>query len=216
MRTNQFRVELWRLAVIAVAFFCLTIKSWADPASVKPSSVSAAVKILEAKPAWWDLKLKNRYTRDWYARADWRDPNQVHALMVHLKQLNACNTSELRAAITEYYAKNYDRSDPFSDQSMRVESNIYVLNRFVFAIPQGYLPRPFIKGWIIPPQKKRHTWKQPLLWNLLWPFDYSAPNTLTLDYYPRFYGGDAGRFEPLAEFDYFNSQYGRRWSTSRK
>jgi len=88
------------------------------------------------------------------------------------------------------------------DQDTSIDAQIFLLNRFLFQVPErSAIDGRLFGGWVGP------TIHDGML-NRLWPFSYDSHNNLRLT--GSFQGYFGPRYNGLSEFDYFYDKFGLR------
>lgn len=147
-----------------------------------PRGVTAqdVVKILESCPAWSDT---NTRTND---------------MLACLKLLSNCDTAVLRAGLVQFVEKCQSEKQYTIDNM----SKLFILNRLVFAVPEGEkFSGPFFGGWEGVPHAGHEM-------NMLWPLALRKDGELIL--VGKYSGYTGHRHLAVEEFDHFLAKYGRR------
>jgi len=137
--------------------------------------------ILESSPAWEEVTAE--------------DSSQAERVSSRLRKISLYDTASIRAAISSYI-QNHKKLKTYSPS---IYGRIYLLNRFVFAVPDR---KP----------KDDDLYFASAMWrnseSYLWPFSLDQAGVISLvGQYPGFLGEGYGALE---EFDYFNERFGRR------
>lgn len=150
------------------------------------SRISNLVDLIKSCPDWSSIGREEQI----YQTA-------VNTLQTKLKLIADNDTETIRKAVSNYSNEQISRHTFDAAEKAR----LFLLNRYIFNVPdriESELP-PYI-GWklvAVPPL------------NPLWPITkVDIEGNLNLDIKPLTYTGQY--YSPLAEFDYFNNQYGRR------
>jgi hypothetical protein len=155
--------------------------------SKRSPEVAGAVRLLADMPSWSALQPEDVAV----PRGDrWKQTEAV------LAELSRFDTDVLRAAV---------ESVAVSDDSMSTAGKLFLLNRYLFAIPPRLsaddLPR-FGGSWRSP----GHPSPSPI--GALWPFAVDRTGGLRLAH--EFKGFKGNPYRPLEEFDYLSARFGRR------
>jgi hypothetical protein len=120
-------------------------------------------------------------------------------LLPYLQNIAGHKTEHIQQAVTRYVEQSEASSSGYNIAAM---SRLYVLNRFIFQVPEWIESgKPRFAAFRGIPQKGN-------LINELWPFSFSASGELSIT---GIYGGYSGEsFQALKEFISFNNLYGRR------
>ncbi len=155
----------------------------AGPPALPRQTVKSIYSALRRLPRWLTLEVE-----DGKARRE--------AVLI-LYQIAQNDTASIREAADQYY-----REIPTPTETNFVSlGQLYILNRYVFAVPEE---RPWdamhFGGWVTPLSPAGNS-------SELWPFEL-RDGRLQLTGGFIAYGGRP--YAPLGEFDYFNTTYGRR------
>jgi hypothetical protein len=153
---------------------------------VQRSAVFVAME-LDQCPAWCNI------TND--------DINNRRLLIQHFDEIDQCSTHIVRAGVVRYLSKT-----PGEDERLLKRwSNIYVLNRYLFAVPTTRLltERSF-GGWVVPCPREDTLAE-------LWPLEIRGGK---LELTGVCMGYKGGGYNAIGEFDYFSQEYGRRRITT--
>lgn len=181
-------------AALVVVVLGLLLCQYADPVRsswrrqmeqwrATPTPEMAAVYLLEDFPDWTGRKPS------WVQRNRFRNTAQ---------ELGKLDSDALRSAISSYLA-----AIPAADQ-FEARGKIYVLNRYLFAVPSGPHPevRRFGGFWDARPKAYSHQYLP------LWPLEVDRSGNLVVSHGMGGYMGPG--YRALQEFDYFRDEFGRR------
>ena len=151
-----------------------------DQPGMRRDSVSDVVSALESCPAWSDPKASG------------------DAILATLGELSGLSTSVLRAGIERFVTRYRSRND-YDVNNM---AKLFVLNRFVFAVPEKEIyGGPFFGGWQGVPHDQQQM-------NPMWPLAFAKNGKLQL--VGKYSGYSGHPYLAVQEFDHFLVKYGRR------
>jgi hypothetical protein len=168
-------------AVVAVRLYAAETN---QVAMVPDDAVDAVVGILESCPAWSDPNTKGE------------------EILAHLAQLSARETSVIRSGMDRFVTRHLSQKT-YNIASM---SKLFVLNRFLFAVPEKEkFAAPFFGGFEGVPYTQSEM-------NPMWPLSYGNGGHVRLS--GRYSGYSGDNYRAVQEFDYFLKKYGRRKLTT--
>jgi hypothetical protein len=149
-------------------------------AQISEDAPEGVVRILDSCPAWSDSSAK---TED---------------ILSHLAQVSARESSVIRAGMERFVARHISQKT-YDIASM---SKLFVLNRFLFAVPEKVkVAAPFFGGFEGVPYNQS-------VMNVMWPLSFSDGGHIRLS--GRYSGYSGDNYLAVQEFDFFLKKYGRR------
>lgn len=139
--------------------------------------------LLDKCPSWTRLRPNDQPDRE--------------KIMASLEKIRTFNTRVVRMAVEQYVVKNTKTTS----QNLENLSKVFLLNRYLFQVPQ-FVPAesPVFGAWRNPIEKGQM--------NVLWPFLLKPNGRLELTGVFSGYTGEP--YQPIKEFDYFFKTFGIR------
>lgn len=148
------------------------------------AQVSAALRLIRTCPAW-----------------DEKTPSDLEAqkeILDCLQQLAAFETPVLRAALARIPGTKKDPTG--GKEALRMWGTVFLLNRFIFAVPSGPVTNLRRYESFYRPEVARG--------DALWPLARDEQGTFSIQgEYPSYVGAP---YRYVEEFDYYNRRFGRR------
>lgn len=161
-----------------------------DPKHSEERQINDIIRLIEKCPSWCHFRRNNK--------------RMSRKILAQLDRISNYDSYLIRKAVDKYSRQQLTSLSRGNDVACR----IYVLNRFIFAVPED---TPFegrrFGGWTGRPESGGRI-------NWLWPFSYDSYGRIELTYEYEGYMGHT--YLALDEFDYFFRKFGRRKASVEK